>query len=195
MIRYFSTGGGGDGSAAWGSITGTLADQTDLQSALNAKAPLASPTFTGVVTTPSIKATTDGSGYCGGDGTLAASAGRFGTANMAYWLSTWEVYFKRGAAESNASHIWMRGGSANQLQFRSDVAGGGGSEILLMTLNDGGSVGTRTAILKGKMLAEEGIGVGNSAAATVPGTVTKKIEVFDAAGASIGFLAVFDAIA
>ena len=34
-------------SVAWGSITGTLSAQTDLQTALNAKAPLASPTFTG----------------------------------------------------------------------------------------------------------------------------------------------------
>lgn len=33
--------GGGGGSVAWGSITGTLSDQTDLQNALNAKADLA----------------------------------------------------------------------------------------------------------------------------------------------------------
>lgn len=37
----------------WGSITGTLTDQSDLQAALNTKAPLASPTFTGTVTIPS----------------------------------------------------------------------------------------------------------------------------------------------
>ena len=36
--------------AVWGSITGTLSDQTDLQSALDAKAPIANPVFTGVVT-------------------------------------------------------------------------------------------------------------------------------------------------
>jgi hypothetical protein len=36
-------------SVAWGGITGTLSDQTDLQSALNLKANLASPTFTGTV--------------------------------------------------------------------------------------------------------------------------------------------------
>lgn len=39
-------------AATWGSITGTLSNQTDLQSALNLKAPLASPTFTGTVTAP-----------------------------------------------------------------------------------------------------------------------------------------------
>lgn len=38
-----ATGGG----AAWGAITGTLSAQTDLHTALNAKAPTASPTFTG----------------------------------------------------------------------------------------------------------------------------------------------------
>ncbi|MGI8406392.1 MAG: beta strand repeat-containing protein [Thermomicrobiales bacterium] len=40
--------------SAWGGITGTLLSQTDLQTALNAKSPLASPTFTGTVTTPKI---------------------------------------------------------------------------------------------------------------------------------------------
>lgn len=38
------------------------------------------------------------------------------------------------------------------------------------------------------------LGVGNSANATTPGSCQKKIEVFDDAGNSIGFLAVYDAI-
>lgn len=41
-------GGGG----TWGSITGTLSSQTDLQGALDAKAPLASPALTGTPTAP-----------------------------------------------------------------------------------------------------------------------------------------------
>lgn len=56
--------GGGSGGA-WGGITGTLSDQTDLQSALDLKAPLASPTFTGTIGTPltaSRSLLTDGSG-------------------------------------------------------------------------------------------------------------------------------------
>lgn len=40
----------------------------------------------------------------------------------------------------------------------------------------------------------EQLGVNNSAAATTPGSVTKKIEVFDAAGNSLGFIAVYDSI-
>jgi len=47
-----SMGGFGGGGGSWGSITGTLTDQGDLNTALGLKAPLASPTFTGVVTVP-----------------------------------------------------------------------------------------------------------------------------------------------
>ena len=39
-------------SATWGTITGTLSNQTDLQTALDLKAPLASPALTGVPTAP-----------------------------------------------------------------------------------------------------------------------------------------------
>jgi hypothetical protein len=42
----------GGGGGTWGSITGTLSAQTDLQSALDLKANLASPTFTGMVVIP-----------------------------------------------------------------------------------------------------------------------------------------------
>lgn len=42
----------GGGGVAWGGITGTLSAQTDLNTALGLKAPLASPTFTGVITSP-----------------------------------------------------------------------------------------------------------------------------------------------
>jgi hypothetical protein len=39
-------------AVAWGTVTGTLSAQADLQGALNLKAPLASPTFTGSVNLP-----------------------------------------------------------------------------------------------------------------------------------------------
>ena len=43
---------GAKSDAEWGRISGTLSNQTDLQSALDAKAPLASPTFTGTPAAP-----------------------------------------------------------------------------------------------------------------------------------------------
>lgn len=45
------SGGALSGSPTWGSIGGTIGSQTDLNSALSAKAPLASPAFTGTPTT------------------------------------------------------------------------------------------------------------------------------------------------
>lgn len=54
--------------------------------------------------------------------------------------------------------------------------------------------GTNLTVSADKALFSAGIGVGNSAVAATPGTVTKKIEIFDAAGASLGFIAVYDAI-
>jgi hypothetical protein len=42
-------------STAWGAITGTLSSQTDLQTALDLKADLASPTFTTRIYTPAIR--------------------------------------------------------------------------------------------------------------------------------------------
>jgi hypothetical protein len=46
----------------------------------------------------------------------------------------------------------------------------------------------------GKLVATVGLGVGNSAAGSTPGTVVKKIQVFDASGNSLGYVAVYDAI-
>ena len=48
IVGPFAVGTG----SVWGAITGTLADQTDLNSALSAKAALASPALTGTPTAP-----------------------------------------------------------------------------------------------------------------------------------------------
>lgn len=58
-VRQGPAGAGGGGSATWGSITGTLSSQTDLQTALNLKAPLASPALTGTPTAPTAATTTN----------------------------------------------------------------------------------------------------------------------------------------
>lgn len=58
-VRQGPAGVGGGGSATWGSITGTLSSQTDLQTALNLKAPLASPALTGTPTAPTAATTTN----------------------------------------------------------------------------------------------------------------------------------------
>lgn len=46
----------------------------------------------------------------------------------------------------------------------------------------------------GKMMATNGLGAGNSAAATVLGSVVKKLEIFSDTGTSLGFIPIYDAI-
>jgi hypothetical protein len=105
--------------------------------------------------------------------------------------------------------------SGSNMTYLVEISASAGAAITLVSLKKGASV---TAALNdnlnskvvtadiamynvgdlhvsgGKVLAKSGIGVGNSAAATTPGAVTKKIQVFDETGASLGFLAVYGAI-
>jgi len=76
-------GAGGGGGGTWGSITGTLSDQTDLQDALDLKAPLASPALTGTPTAPTLQANNSGGGTLkSNSGTTALSWGGGGGANV-----------------------------------------------------------------------------------------------------------------
>lgn len=63
---------GGTTSVAWGGITGTISNQTDLQTALNLKANTASPSFTGTV---SLAGPVSISGGTGTSGQFFTSAG------------------------------------------------------------------------------------------------------------------------
>jgi parallel beta-helix repeat protein len=47
---------------------------------------------------------------------------------------------------------------------------------------------------QGKLIAQGGIGVGNSVAARQPGSVVRKIEVFSSTGASLGWIPVYSSI-
>ncbi len=72
-------GTGGGGAGTWGSITGTLTDQTDLVTALGLKAPLASPTLTGTPAAPTAAGGTSTTqiattAFVGGEITTHASA-------------------------------------------------------------------------------------------------------------------------
>jgi hypothetical protein len=69
---------GGGGGASWGSISGTLNNQTDLSASLGLKAPLDNPIFTGTITAPIIT-NTSGSNFATisgnvGIGTVSPSA-------------------------------------------------------------------------------------------------------------------------
>jgi len=73
------TTGGASSGGAWGSITGMLSDQTDLQTALNLLAPIASPTFTGTLTAPIVNTSGSNGGLTGIEGTGAGLTPASGT--------------------------------------------------------------------------------------------------------------------
>lgn len=109
---------GANGASTWGSITGTLSSQTDLNSALAAKAPLVSPSFTtpglGVATATSI----NGNTITAGTGTLTL-----------------------GAATINSSN----GAGADSIGGLINTSGGSGAESAGGTINTSGGSGTESA--------------------------------------------------
>src|SRR5690606_9806612 len=93
----------GGGAAAWGSITGTLSDQTDLQSALNGKQASSS-----VLTA-----------YAGGNTPSAFTLGIVDAADAAAW---------RAAIGAGTSSLTI-GGSDGQIQFNNSGSLGGSSGL------------------------------------------------------------------
>lgn len=83
-------------------------------------------------------------------------------------------------------------------RIRMDASSTGGT----ITFGDGTTADTNlyrsaanTLKTDDKLITAVGLGVGNSAAAvTAVGSLTRKIEVFDASGASLGYVPVYDAI-
>jgi hypothetical protein len=85
-------------------------------------------------------------------------------------------------------------------RLRVDMSAGTGSGTLTFgngTLADTNLYRSGTSILKtdGKLITATGLGVGNAASATVAvGVLANKMEVFDASGASLGFVPIYATI-
>lgn len=128
------------------------------------------------------------------DGTIEAA--RFvTTADGTASLGT--VVINPNSTSKRALDVRLAADSTSRLRFDFSAATGNGT----ISFGDGTNTDVnlyRNAanVLKtdDKFIAALGIGVGNAAAATTPGTVTNKIEVFDATGASLGFVPVYNAI-
>ncbi|MFE6092726.1 hypothetical protein ACFQ7M_12145 [Streptomyces massasporeus] len=168
-----------DGKQEWG--PGTSARDTNLYRSA-ASTLTTDDLFTAVGVTSTTAGTTAAA-------TFATSAD--GTASLG------TVVINPFSTSKRALDVRLVADSSSRLRFDFSAASGNGT----ISFGDGTNTDVnlyRNAanVLKtdDKLVAALGLGVGNSASATTLGAVTRKIEVFDASGASLGFLAVYNAI-
>jgi hypothetical protein len=105
---------------------------------------------------------------------------RLRTVNDDDWVEVWS-----GTAESASRQVML--GTVGPSSAAGIKFGPAGDVGLFRSM-------ANTLKTDGKLIAEGGLGVGNSMLATSPGRVTRKIEVFDATGRSLGYVPVYDAI-
>lgn len=87
--------------------------------------------------------------------------------------------------------------TTNKQRFRARIVNAPSDMMIFDSRDDAGNGVSeifRAHHTTGRMTFANGIGVGNSASATTPGSVVKKIEVFDNSGNSLGYLPVYSAI-
>ena len=126
-FTWLTLNDGSTSSVPWGSITGTLSDQTDLDTALGLKAPSASPTFTGSATFSFLTNTRV---------VLAGAAGALGdNANLTYTGGQFYIADTTASTSSTTGALRVGGGIGvgGKGYFASQVtvnASGGSSQPL-----------------------------------------------------------------
>ncbi len=120
-----------------------------------------------------------------------------GAGSYHYTASTWRnnvQNFERAADSENAIAVRVTGDAGNGLVLLNSTSGGyigfgdrtNNTDVALYR------GGANLLTCDGKLTAAQGLGVGNSAAGDVTATAkTKKIQVFDADGVSLGYLQVY----
>jgi hypothetical protein len=115
-----------------------------------------------------------------------------GSKNLHYWAGGSQLVASAGTAVLGYKR---HGDTTDRLRFSGPTAGGkvefGSGSALDTNLYRAAADQLRT---DDKLITAVGLGVGNSAAATALGSVTRKREVFDASGASLGVVPFYDAI-
>lgn len=115
-----NVGGGGGGS--WGQILGTLADQTDLQAAIDLKANLASPALTGTTTSVGTPAVGTGTNVPTGNLTVKSSSTTFGNVTVSDGSAATDALLAYGTTTTR-----LRGyKAANTAASPSATSGAGG---------------------------------------------------------------------
>lgn len=157
----------------------------------------------------SFEGDTDTGMWSGGTDKISFSTGGFERVSFDGVAQFINCDFTNGMrfTQSGAAYRWnsstrLLAPSNGQLRVEGN-SNGQGDRVILGTVDASGAMikrnGTRLEAKLGGDSAYtqftcEKLGVNNSAAATSLGSVTKKMEVFDAAGASLGFVPIYDAI-
>jgi hypothetical protein len=98
----------GGGSATWGGITGTLSAQTDLQTALNAKANVAGQVFTGAISATNLSGTNTGDQTI----TLTGDVTGSGTGSFAATIGAGAVTYAKMQATALGNVVLGKAGAA-----------------------------------------------------------------------------------
>ena len=129
---------------------------------------------------------------------INAATGAISARDTATPVSVRNSLAVRGApgAGSFAPLVTLRqsGETAERLRIRGDGAMFWGSGTALDTATKFGRFGPGLLRADGKLVAAGGVGVGNSVAATATGKLTRKVEVFDGEGRSLGFVPIYSSI-
>lgn len=134
-----------------------------------------------------------------GAATLSSTLGVTGAATFSSTIAS-------GAITSTSAVIGASGQASGSTAFQARVSGDANFRIEIRnngTIVFGDGAGNNASLASpgasllrtpGKMLATSGIGVGNSASASAVGTLSKKMQVFDETGASIGYVPIYTTI-
>lgn len=128
---YAATQGGGGGSVAWGSITGTLADQTDLKNEIGAKV----NNDTNGIINALLKLETDETGYVHDEDRLPISAGQYFLTKP---LTSFYRYIKSKLSTDNIKAVDWNQKTTSGTNIATIKIGGVATEIYAPTSGGGG---------------------------------------------------------
>lgn len=167
---------GGSGGVAWGQITGAIADQTDLQNALNAKLNLSGGTMTGAIERSSGAVLTQG-----GDAFVAMNSGNTG---IGLYRSNTQVSIRSGVRD--IVHSMSDGTTVNVLDGRNSAANVplAGTEADLTSLKLNGTT----------YKVPSGGGGGGASIGGIGYTLTQEDQGVSAADFDILFLGLYDGV-
>lgn len=140
-LTIASTGGGGGGGGTWGSITGTLSSQTDLQAALDAKLDEGVDLYiTGDGTLATSNATAGvGLGVSSGNARIEINSNASGTSFIDFTVASVDRKVRMGWFDASTNFKWQNGSSTDLL-----VLGSTGNLVATGTVTGSNLSGSNT---------------------------------------------------